>query len=53
MEENILKAKQLLIETYNLKKETFTKHNNIYEGEKLVLIENIVTGTLKLKTRRR
>jgi hypothetical protein len=49
----IEEAKKLLIEKYNLSNEIHTKHNNIYEGEHLVLIENIVTGELKLKPRRR
>lgn len=46
-------AKILLIDRYGLNKKIQTRCNNIYEGEKLVLIQNIVTGELKLKPRRR
>ncbi len=49
----IIDAKKLLIETFELNKQTQSKHNNIYEGETLVLIENVVTGQLKLKPKRR
>lgn len=45
--------KKLLIERYGLGKEIHTRHNNIFEGEKIVLIENVITGELKLKPRRR
>lgn len=45
--------KKLLIERYELKKEIHTRHNNIFEGKSIVLIENVVTGELKLKPRRR
>lgn len=49
----IEEVKKMLIEKYNLVKEIHTRHNNIYEGDKLVLIESTVTGELKLKPRRR
>ncbi|OJU18164.1 MAG: hypothetical protein BGN88_13575 [Clostridiales bacterium 43-6] len=45
--------KKLLIERYCLTKVIHTKHNNIYEGEGLVLIESTLTGMLKLKPKRR
>jgi len=47
----IEKIKEQLIVKYRLSREIQTKHNNIYEGEKL--IENIITGDLKIKPRRR
>ena len=46
-------VKILLIKNFELNKKTQTKHNNIYEGETLVLIENVVTGQLKIKPKRR
>ena len=46
-------AKKLLIDRYGLNKEIHTKHNNIFEGEKIILIENLITGELKIKPRRR
>ena len=46
-------AKKLLIQKYELNKEIHTRHNNIYEGAKIVMIENTITGELKLKPRRR
>ena len=49
----IEEIKRLLAERYELNKEIHTKHNNIYEGAKIVMIENIITGELKLKPRRR
>jgi len=45
--------KKLLIERYELKKEIHTRHNNIFEGKSIVLIESVITGELKLKPRRR
>lgn len=49
----IEEIKKYIIERYKLDKEIHTKHNNIYEGDKIVLIENVITGELKLKIRRR
>lgn len=49
----IEEIKKTLIEKYKLSKEFQTKHNNIYEGEKITLIENAITGELKIKPRRR
>lgn len=49
----IEEAKKLLIDRYGLNKEIHTKHNNIFEGESLVLIESLLTGQLKLKPKRR
>lgn len=49
----IEEAKKLLIERYGLNKFIQTKHNNIYEGETIVLIESLLTGQLKLKPKRR
>lgn len=46
-------AKLLLINKFELNREIQTKHNNIFEGEKITLIENVITGELKLKPRRR
>lgn len=46
-------VKRLLIQRYELNKEIHTKHNNIFEGDKITLIENVITGELKLKPRRR
>ena len=45
----IEEAKILLIVRYGLKLAHKTKHNNIYTSQDVVLIENIVTGDLKLK----
>ncbi|MPM90070.1 hypothetical protein SDC9_137186 [bioreactor metagenome] len=45
--------KEQLIIKYRLSREIHTKHNNIYEGEKITLIENTITGELKIKPRRR
>jgi|LSQX01.2.fsa_nt_gb hypothetical protein len=49
----IEEIKRLLIERYDLSSEIHTRHNNIYEGKSIVLIESVITGELKLKPRRR
>ena len=49
----IEEIKEQLIVKYRLSREIQTKHNNIYEGEKITLIENTITGDLKIKPRRR
>ena len=49
----IEQIKEQIIVAYNLNREIQTKHNNIFEGDKITLIENTVTGELKIKPRRR
>jgi hypothetical protein len=49
----IEQVKELIIVKYRLSREIQTKHNNIYEGAKITLIENTITGELKIKPRRR
>jgi hypothetical protein len=49
----IEEVKKLIIERYELDKEIRTRHNNIFEGEKIVLIESTISGELKIKPRRR
>ncbi len=54
MEGTITEIKESIIQKYGLNKETKTKHNNIYQGSSnLVLIENTLTGQLKIKLDRR
>lgn len=49
----IEQIKEQIIIKYDLSREIRTKHNNIYEGEKITLIENAITGEIKIKPRRR
>lgn len=49
----IEQIKKELIRRHDLSREIQTKHNNIYEGEKITLIENTITGEIKIKPRRR
>lgn len=45
--------KNYIIKNYQLNEAIHTKHNNVYEGERIVLIESVVSGELKIKARRR
>lgn len=49
----IEQIKDQLINKYELDRLIQTRHNNIFEGEKIILIENLITGELKIKPRRR
>lgn len=46
-------AKRILIDKFQLKHEILTRHNRIYEGIEVVLIENLITSELKVKPRKR
>ncbi|HCS74574.1 MAG TPA: hypothetical protein DIW17_11965, partial [Clostridiales bacterium] len=45
----ITETKNSLIEKYEMKKITTTRNNVIWGTEKVVLIQNMTTGELKLK----
>ncbi len=45
----INEIKNYIIKKYSLKEKIRTKNNLIYRNDKIVLIENIFTGDLKVK----
>ena len=45
----INEIKNFIVKKYSLKEKIRTKNNLIYRNDKIVLIENIFTGDLKVK----